>query len=318
LARAEELFTKAAARDPQSAQVQEALGDLGAVRALYRGLASDSFESELAQGEAAARRALELDPELSQPLAALGLIALMRTDWAEAERDFKQSLDRAPNNATAHDWYADLLHETGRLDRAIEEYRKAEQLDPLAFYIMSDLGWCLTNARRFAEALPVLDRAESFVPGTVRIGLQRAYALAELGQPDQARVVMGHVLPALVGGETTARAPNAVYVLQRLGQQNEARQFVQTMLNRLPTEKNYIRGAILLVVGRSDEGFAVLEKTPVFGGHSRWLFWDPEFDPVRDDPRFQRLLERLNSAENYKVARETLARMLKEQAAAKK
>jgi hypothetical protein len=152
----------------------------------------------------------------------------------------------------------------------------------------------------------------------VRIGLQRAYALAELGQPDQARVVMGHVLPALVGGETTARAPNAVYVLQRLGQQNEARQFVQTMLNRLPTEKNYIRGAILLVVGRSDEGFAVLEKTPVFGGHSRWLFWDPEFDPVRDDPRFQRLLERLNSAENYKVARETLARMLKEQAAAKK
>lgn len=75
------------------------------------------------------------------------------------------------------------------------------------------------------------------------------------------------------------------------------------------------RGFVLVSLGRYDEGFPILERTPVHA-FARY-FWYPLLDPIRDDPRFQQLLMKLGCTEEYKVARATLARMRREQAAKK-
>ena len=76
-----------------------------------------------------------------------------------------------------------------------------------------------------------------------------------------------------------------------------------------------MRGYVLCAMGNFEEGLAGLENAPtVVQGRLDWL---PMLDPVRETPRFQQLLVKLGCAEEYKVARTTLARMLKEQAAGK-
>jgi Tfp pilus assembly protein PilF len=303
---------KAVQLDPQSPQPQEALGDLWAVRALYRGLAGNPIDSECAQGDAAVRRALELGAEPAQPLATLGLISLLRLDFQAAEGCFKKSLELAPNNAVAHDWYGDYFRERGRLDLATEEYRKAEKLDPLSLYILSDLGWMLIYTQRFAEALVVLEQAETISPGTVRIGVPRAFAMAKLGQQDRARKLVRGMSQSLAASENKFRATSAIYVLRQIGAQTEAEEFAAPTLAQLPADSG-LRGLILLALGRTDEGFSLMERLPVFGGHSRTLFWNVEFDPVRGDPRFLSLINRLRISDDYRVGRETMARMLKDQ-----
>jgi len=64
------------------------------------------------------------------------------------------------------------------------------------------------------------------------------------------------------------------------------------------------------MLGREAEAYPLLEKIPTIFWQQ--LYWEPVFDHVRDTPRFHQLLEKLGCAAEYQVARETLARMLKE------
>lgn len=104
----------------------------------------------------------------------------------------------------------------------------------------------------------------------------------------------------------------AIWVLQQAGLRDEAAAYAAQLLKDLP-ETNSHRGLVLAAVGRFGDALPYLERS---GLMTQWsLFWAPMWDPFRDDPRFLQLLAKLGCAEEYKIARETLARMLKEQAA---
>jgi serine/threonine-protein kinase len=311
-ARAESLLQRALELDEGWAMIHEALADLWVIRALYRGLLGEPFEEYRRKGQAAARRALQLDPTRAQPHASLGLahtLVQSGPDWAGAERELRRAIDLAPNNATAHNWLGDVLLEQGRLDLAIAEYRRAEQLDPLALYVLSDLGWKLVNAQRFDEALRVLDRADALFPGRVRIVMQRAEALAGVGRPEEARAVVRAAIPALRSGADIYRSAEAVYFMKRLGFGAEAEAIAQTLLEQHPRNK-FLRGAIFVGAGRREEGFALLEELPAFA--NRFLFYDPQFDSVRGDPRWTQLMEKRACAPEFQSARDSLARLIKE------
>jgi len=195
------------------------------------------------------------------------------------------------------------------MDLAIEEYRKAAQLDPLALFILSDLGWKLVNARRYEEALQVLDRADTLYPGRVRIVMQRAEALVGAGRQEQARAGVRTVVSALMKGEDIYRSAEAVHLMRQLGLDAEAGAVAQTLLAQHP-HNHFLRGALLLGAGRLDEALALLEKPPVFV--NRFLFYDPQFDAVRGDPRWTNLMEKRECAAEYHSARDSLARSFKE------
>lgn len=73
----------------------------------------------------------------------------------------------------------------------------------------------------------------------------------------------------------------------------------------------HVRGIVLVAIGRFEEALPFLAQSPPLNW--RMLYLDTMFDPYREDPHFQQLLVKLNCVEEYKRARETLARMLQEQ-----
>jgi adenylate cyclase len=122
-----------------------------------------------------ALKALELDATLAEAHTSLAFVKF-RFDWAwqEAEREFRRALDLNRRYVRAHHWYALFLAAMGRHDKAIEEIRKAQKLDPLALIVSVAEGRILHFARRFDEAIgqfqKTLELDPNFIPAHCDLG----------------------------------------------------------------------------------------------------------------------------------------------------
>jgi tetratricopeptide (TPR) repeat protein len=107
------------------------------------------------KGNAAARKALEIDPSLARPHAVLGGDEMeYEWDFAGGEAEYKKALQLDPNDATAHSWYAqDIASIGGRQEEALAEINRAHQLDPLSPIISANFGVVYLSARQYDEAL---------------------------------------------------------------------------------------------------------------------------------------------------------------------
>ena len=103
----------------------------------------------------------------------------MRWEWAEAERQYKRSIELNPNLALAHRWYAAYLRLMGRHDQAIAEITRARELDPLSPGVNATLGFILSSAGRYDQASEALKKT---------LELDRSYPYAHL--------YLGHVYTA--------------------------------------------------------------------------------------------------------------------------
>jgi serine/threonine protein kinase len=128
LPKAIEAFATAISFDPDYAHAHVGIADFHIWANIY-GLipVSESYE----KAEASARRALQIDKELGEAYASMGLIVLNKFEYAKAERLFKRSIELSPHYSLSHEWYSALLVGTGRFAEGIEEMRRAEKLDPL-------------------------------------------------------------------------------------------------------------------------------------------------------------------------------------------
>ena len=138
LATAITYFNQAVAKDPGYASAYAGLADA------YDVLPSEGSNpgENFLKGNAAARKALELDPTLARPHAALGG-ALMGYEWdfSGGEAEYKKALELDPYDATAHQWYAqDLATIGGKEKEALTEISRAQQLDPQSLIISQALG----------------------------------------------------------------------------------------------------------------------------------------------------------------------------------
>ena len=131
-------FNQAIAKDPGYALAYSGLADAYSVLPSYGGNPSENYP----KSNAAARKALELDATLAHPHAVLGSNE-MEYDWdfAGGEAEFKKAFELDPNDATAHQWYAeDIGWIGGREQEAIAEANRAHQLDPLSPIISMVVG----------------------------------------------------------------------------------------------------------------------------------------------------------------------------------
>jgi len=144
-------FNQAIAKDPAYAQAYSGLAS-----AYWAGY-GDAPSEVYPKSNAAARRALELDPWLAVAHAVLGGNE-MEYDWdfAGGEAEFKKALELDPNDSTAHWLYAfDLGMIGGREQEALAEINRAHQLDPLSSVIGVVVGNVHMWARRYDEAFAV-------------------------------------------------------------------------------------------------------------------------------------------------------------------
>jgi TolB-like protein len=146
-------FNQAIAQDPGYAQAYSALADVYSVLPYFGGNPSEDFP----KSSIAAREALRLDPTLAHPHAILGSIQ-MAYDWdfAGGEAEFRKALTLDPNDATAHQWFAENLGMLGgREQDALKEIDQAHLLDPTSPVIRRVKGSVLVAARRYDDAIAV-------------------------------------------------------------------------------------------------------------------------------------------------------------------
>ena len=149
-------FNQAIAKDAGYALAYAGLADTYSVLPNYGGIPSEDYP----KSSAAARKALELDPTLSYPHAVLGA-DYMENEWdfAAGEAEYKKAIELDPNDATARLWYAqDIAQVGGRRDEAIEQAKRAYQLDPLSPVVVMNVGQALVFAGAYDDGIALCGR----------------------------------------------------------------------------------------------------------------------------------------------------------------
>jgi TolB-like protein/DNA-binding winged helix-turn-helix (wHTH) protein/Flp pilus assembly protein TadD len=294
LEKAIRFFQQATVTDPTYARAYAALAD---AYVLLVGYSSRPPEDPMTKARGAALRALQLDSTLPEAHTAMALIVQNYDwDWQTAEREFRRAIALNPNYATAHHWYAEHLMWRGRFAEALEESERARQLDPLSLIIAADNGAILFYSRQYDRAIekwrsvldidPDLQRAHLISAAYVEQG-RFAEALADIER--QRSIVSPPIYWAAVAS-----------VYGRSGRTAEARQALSEMLQasrRRPVQAGIIAWGYVSL-GEKDSALAWLERA--YAEHSNdmaSLKVNPVCDPLRGDPRFQRLLERVGLAQ---------------------
>ena len=317
-ARAEAAFNKALALDPAFAEAHAGLADVWSIRAWYRLLGGEADASDdLSRGDAEAQIALKLDPSLAEPYAALGAVRFNQRRYAESEQYYQEALRLNPNYAFAHHWRAQLRGNIGRLDELMTGMNKAIEVDPLAFITLTSHTLFLTFARRYEQALVLSDRAlalrsEVFVP----LYGNRALLMLAAGRKDEAVTAARTVLNNPQFQPRWWLDATALYVLRRAGFAAEAQADAERIRTALPA-RSQLHAPILAALGRPHEALEMLTANGASSTAISNLFYSEMWDEARADPGFPALITKLGFDAEYRLARETLARMLKEQGAKK-
>jgi len=155
-------FDQAVAKDPDYALAYSGLADAYNVMPSYGGFPSENYP----KSNAAARKALELDATLAHPHAVMGSNDVEYDfDFAGGEAEFKKALELDPNDATAHQWYAEKMAMIGgREQEALSEANRAHQLDPLSPIISWEVGFVHNSSRRYDDAIAVCERVANANP----------------------------------------------------------------------------------------------------------------------------------------------------------
>ena len=291
LAKAVDYFQQAIGIDPNYAVAYAGLADA------YGLSGSDllPIDEAMSSAKAAAEKALELDGDLAEAHASLGLIAYhFDWNWDAARQHFERAIALNPNYATAHHWYAEAyLMPIGRVDEAIAEIRKARELDPLSPAIATDLGKELFFARRYDEAIAELRGVLELDPEFVAAHNWLSDAFLEKGIFRLAKAELEKTRPFR---EERTYIRQTAYLHARMGRRLEAKRELARSL-RLSLGKQVSSGAVALTyaaIGDTDQAFLWLERAEA--ERSSFMtsinYWSV-FDPLRSDPRFSDLLHRV-------------------------
>jgi TolB-like protein/Tfp pilus assembly protein PilF len=298
LDQARRLLEQAVAADPGFAPAHAALADVFAVLPLWSDLPPDQTYP---RARASALEALRLDSTLASPWAVLGdFHAMYAWNWAEAERNFRQSLALDPNNANTHHWYnGDYLLAVGRMEEAVREARRARELDPLSLTINGALGRALLSAGGAGEAIPELRNAvamDTLFPLTNEY-LGSAY-LALGRHAEAVPVLRRSVEPAV---RLSASLAFLGYALAKSGRRGEAEEIRRELLER--RRRGYISPTSLAVLhaglGDTTQTFAWLRRA--VEARDPFLIYNyathPLMTPFQRDPRGQAILRDMGLAE---------------------
>jgi len=158
---AEEYFRQAVELDPRYALAWVGLADTYMLQVWYSGLPKrENFD----KAKAAMDLALELDRNLGEAYASLGLLKGGMKDLEGAEQAFKQALELSPNYAPGHMWFGMLLADLGRWEERLVRMETAIRLDPLSITIRWSYAASLREVGRVEEALEQLEIALEINP----------------------------------------------------------------------------------------------------------------------------------------------------------
>jgi len=247
----------------------------------------------------AAERAVALDDDLSYAHASLAIAKTFYDwDWAGAEGEFKRALDINPNYADAHVEYSEFLSYMKRHDEAIAQAKKAVELDPRNLSMQLRLAWAFGRARRYEEGI---QQAEIILDSNPDYDLAHYWLSVTYGAQgkfEEAIASMRTAMALMLEDDLGDEIGYLGNFLGRLGRAEEARKQLEK-LDELSANGRYISPYVrsLVYVGIDDKEHALALLEEAYEKRDGWMpmvnFY-PFFDPLRDDPRFQDLLRRMN------------------------
>ena len=245
----------------------------------------------------AARKALELDPQLAEAHALLAELHQDQWQWAEAEAEYKLALDLKPNDVATHIGFADWLLCQGRVDEALTWAQRARELDPLGISGVQT-GWILSFARRYDEAIRELRGVLAVRPDYDYALWSLGFALIGKGQYEEAIRVLEKTVSIMDRSAGSIEFLATAYA--HAGRRREALRLINELKQRRKT--SYVSADALvdpyLALADYDEAFVWLERAyQEKSGGLQYLKVDPFFDPVRKDPRFVDLVRRVGLAQ---------------------
>lgn len=288
LAKAEEYFTQAAARDPMYAPAYAGLADVYAMRPGYGIVA---WQDTFAKASAAARHALDLDDSLAEAHATLGLVELNTPQWRQSENEFRRALQLNPNYASAHIWFAFYLAFSGLRDEALAESERARQLDPLSPSINAHEAHFLYALRRFEEAKARARQAIELAPDLAEPHNTLAFIALESGRSAEA---LSEARAGLLLEPNSVRVMGETgYVLACTGQTADAKKLLATLkqLAQRGASPPTYPALIETGLGQHDQALETLAKNvdengdAVVYGLGQWH----AFEALSTDPRYKLL-----------------------------
>jgi serine/threonine protein kinase/Tfp pilus assembly protein PilF len=233
--------------------------------------------------EAAARRAIELAPSLGDAHVAMAVAKTTSWDWAGADAEFQKAISLSPNDANAHYFYSyTALIPAMRMQKALREYRRAVDLDPLSPIINTNYAMALMINGQYDLAEAQFKRTAEIDPNFAVLNLRMAQFHSFRGNLELAKVEFEKV-PQLVGTPKWQPGRDGFYrALLAAGA-------APTVL------KGEEESIAAIAVGEKDLAIRALEQLAIEIPPDAAIYLRrPEFEPLRTDPRFQALLRRMN------------------------
>jgi len=247
------------------------------------------------KAKAAAMKAVELDEGLAEGWASLGAVRWwFDWDWSGAEEAYRRAIALNANYATAHDGYGMMLSARGRADEAVEQIRKAADLDPLSLIIAVHAGWPHYFARNYDTAIRCFRKAleldERFIPADGWLGM----ALGQQGRYPEA-------LDAFSRALEVDRIPILLTMLAHThaiaGNREKALAFLDAL--REEAKNRYVSPYDIAVVhaGLGDTNAAIEHLREARDDRSAWMVFlnvDPRLDVLRGEAGFREIASALH------------------------
>jgi serine/threonine protein kinase/Tfp pilus assembly protein PilF len=263
---ARQMFARAIEIDPNYARAHAGLADCYSLLFLNW----EPKPEHLAQAEAASKRALELGPNLAEAHVSRGFALSLQKKFAEARNEFETAIRIDPHLYEAYFLFGRMCMSEGAREQAVAWFEKACKARPDAYQ-----AFCLRSSIYFG-----LGRQEEAM-AACRESVQVVQKHLKLNPEDARALCLGAV------------------VLTRMDETAKALEWAEKALaiDAEETMTLYNVACLYATVGRPDQAIDCLEKAVKFGySHWRWMEHDADFDSIRTNPRYEKLMQHLKEA----------------------
>ncbi|HVF70442.1 MAG TPA: protein kinase [Chthoniobacterales bacterium] len=301
LRKAIDYFTQSTAADPSYAPAYAGLADAYLMLPFITG---GRPQECYPKAKEAARKALQLDDSLAEAhIAYAQAVQVYDFDYVQAAVEFQRGLELNPNYASGrwrHSW---LLGALGKFDEAFAEMKRAVELDPLSLLINTDLAYLYIVTGRYDEAIEQLRR-------TLEIDPNYYYARGNLGEAlefkGEREAALAEWLKMRELNDDPFGLAEIAHVQAALGRKAEATRTLNEMIELAKTRyvQAYAFSLVYAALGQKDEALRWLEKSyeDRAGADLAFIRVDPFLIPLRGEPRFEALADKIVPRPNSSVA----------------
>lgn len=255
-------FERAIELDPEYALAYAGLADVYSWLYAWEGGNQENLEA----AETNSRKALSLAPDLSQSHTAIGTVLALGKKYEEAEEEFKEAIRLNPNSYGAYYSYGRACFAQGEIRKSAELFLKASQVRREDYQSMLLLAQCFR----------ILGQKEAIEMSNE--GMKRAKKQLELDPSDRRVLSLGAT------------------ELIHSGQREEALAWIGKALELYPNDAGVlINGTCLYAIDNQIEKALDLLEIAVGKGYGKrdWIEQDPDYDSLREEPRFKELMKKL-------------------------